>query len=787
LTLTCLVVIALSLALVGIPLQWLLGGRKPLDLTGWCLVPLLGMAGIVLPLQNLVYLGLPLARTAAGVWLTGLLATAWLVLRGQLRSSLSAVPWGAFGVAAGVFCVQSLGLWAHGARAYVGRAWTDQYNYTVSAEYFAHLPFDTPAESVPSQPWLAWVATGKDDRIGQAILQGFWAFSSHTSAKALFEPTILLSAPLSVLAVCALARRLGVGHAAALATAAAAGLMPGLTTIHLDCFLSQALGLPVLLAFPVVLEDVGRRPTAGSLVRAALLFSLGLSVYTEFAPVMVGLTGLAAGHALLRRRPDWRRAGLYGVVVLSAPVLNPYFCIPRLFTVLGRLDLAALGQIYPWAQTMEGWSRVWLGDLATAGRGVIKTCIRAYTVGATIAAYLGLAAAAGHLRTAPDPEGRGPQSFPLVAGLLGIAVLPLAVILRDGCHPYQLQKLLLTVSPLLALGVALAARLVPVPGQGRGCPAWRVATGVPLGVVFSLAAAGTVDMVWTSGVRLGTTRSSAPALAGSDLLHMQDRLEQSAGRSVLVAHCNPIHRSWLAYFARRHFVGLSQLSVIDADVKRLSRYQALFDFDPPKSGLLIVTEPAPPFAAVDPGDASLTWSGQALQLWQTHSRAWGLPTWLTNPLGLEGPDQPADFWISRGRTEIAMIAGCPGRLTLTAVFRPGPSLPEHPLRRVEILTSCGYRAEWSTSGGPGKLEVPLPAGRSTIWLSCLDYPTVCPRSDGPPRPRLLGVKGLTARFDPGCRTCEPPPPVHQVSARGGASPGGPPADAGAAGEKGRLP
>ncbi len=762
LTFTCLAVIAASLAVIGVPLQWLLNGRRPLSETDWCLVPFLGLAGIVLPVQNLVYLDVPIARLSVPLWIAGVVSMAWLLLTGRLRGSV--LPWRPFAVAAAVFAVHGLGLFLLGARTYVGRAWTDQFNYSAAAEFLMHSPYHTPVEKVITHPWLAWVWTGKEDRIGQTMLQGFWAVSSGASAKALFCPTILLTAPLCMLAVYLLGRRLGLGRNAALLAGAAAGLMPGVATIHLDCFLSQAFGVPLLLLFGLLLADVAWRPYVGRVARAGLTLTLALSVYTEFTPLLGGLLAMALAYALLRRRPAWRQAGAYLIVLLSPLLLNPYFTAMRWWTVLSRFDAPMLAFIYPWAQTLEGWGRPWLGDLAWGQRGS-HAGLRVYTIAMTVLAYLGLAVAAWRHR--PWERRWQPRSFPLAAGLLGIALLPLAVILKDTVHPYQVQKLLHTASPLGALGVCLAGRWLGALARRKG---WHVAVPgalacAPLTIVLVLASRGTVQMVWASSLRPERSRSWASILASPELLQMQELLEATRKQKVLIAHDDVFQRSWLAYFARHNRTWVSVPTINDASLTGLPRADELLRFDPPASDLFIVTAPARPFVAVDPGDARRTWCGTTLQLWQTRSAAWGLPVCMINPLGLEpandevetwtgvqrapseiAPREQADFWISRRPTAMGVIAGCAGRLILSGVFRPGPSLPEHTLRRLEVRTSEGYVTQWSTNGGAGRLEIPVPAGSSTIWLRSLDFPTVRPRPDGPSHAPLLGVKDLCASF-----------------------------------------
>src|SRR5262245_37439509 len=56
LTLGCITVVLASPFAVGLPLSWLLNGRQPLSSADWIRAPFLGVAAIVVVLQNLVVL-----------------------------------------------------------------------------------------------------------------------------------------------------------------------------------------------------------------------------------------------------------------------------------------------------------------------------------------------------------------------------------------------------------------------------------------------------------------------------------------------------------------------------------------------------------------------------------------------------------------------------------------------------------------------------------------------------------------------------------------------------------
>jgi hypothetical protein len=737
----CLIVIALSLAVLGVPLQWLLNGRRPLDDTDWICVPFVGMAAIALPLQTLVYFGVPLVWTTLPLWLLGLALTAWHIRGGGLQLSLTSFPWRPYLVALAVFAVQGAGLFVLGAHAYVGRAWSDQFNYTAIAEFLIHFPHDTPFDEMVEHPWLGWVLIClKSDRIGQSILQGFWACSCGTGAKALFEPTILLGPSLTALVIYAMARRLGTADGPSLLGAAAAGLVPALTLVHLESFLSQALAVPLMLMFTLLLHDLARQPSWGATIRAGLLFTLTISVYTEFTPLLLGLLTLAAILPLLRGGASWRLTCCYGGVILGPLLFNPLYGATTL-RLLQRVTVPLLGEVYPWALSREGWARLWLGDMAATGKATLRALAHGYAMLVTVLAYVGLLAVTWRLWKKARSGANEAQSFGLAASLLSLAALPIVILMARPDCPYQFYKLLLTIAPVLVLGLAVFV---------RAWPGWFF-----VALVLALSVLGTGAMVQETVALKSDYRSNAAILANVDLLELQTRLERSHGQNLVIAQTNGFDRAWLSYFARHNRVWLCEPSVIDWDMSKYPPIAERLRFDLPPADVQLITESSRIFSHIEPGDVRRVWSGEKYALWQTNSAGWAVPGRAHNSCGWERLEGRPFFWIGGAATEIDILAGSAGQLTLSAHFQPGPGLPDRKLRRLRIRTSAGHDAEWCTEGGDHCLDMPIPAGKSTVYLESLDQPA-SHRPGDDPRPLLLGVHGLSMSFRPATDLAEQP-------------------------------
>jgi hypothetical protein len=164
--------------LVGLPVRWLLRRGKPLDARAWLEAPFLGLATIILVLQNLVYLDVPLRRSVPWFWLAvGLL---WLVVRpwrGQARTWRNC-PVIVLLACLGVYLIQGLGLLLLGAPEYLANRMGDQFNYIAIAEFLADCPFSASAEEIGPRPYVLHALPLKDDRIGQSILHGFLAVTT---------------------------------------------------------------------------------------------------------------------------------------------------------------------------------------------------------------------------------------------------------------------------------------------------------------------------------------------------------------------------------------------------------------------------------------------------------------------------------------------------------------------------------------------------------------------------------------------------------------------------------
>jgi hypothetical protein len=768
LTIWCISIVVGSLLAVGVPAVWITSGRRPFTEMSWVQAPFLGASLIVLVCQNLVYLDVPVVRSAPLLWGVAAVGWLWFWRSGQVRVSLARFPRRLFLVALLVYLTQGLGLLLMGARWYLGRMWGDECNYTVTAEFLAHSPFSGSLPELGSQPWLCmWVRVLKGDRIGQSVLHAFFAVSSWSNPRYLFEPTILLGPTLVVLAVYALGRAYRLDRGWATFTAAVAGMLPSLAQIHLESFLSHALMTPFLLYLPVALYDLLGRPLWRRVVPLALIFAAAASIYTEFLPLIALLLALISGVGAVGRRQGWRVLG-QTLLILSAPLaLNP-MSLPPILRTLSRVDMAVLQGLYPWALKVEGVARLWFGDLVDRPRGTALTLLRAVGLGATYLSCLGLGMAVlpfihDMRRTWRDTRTRA--SFALVLGVLTLALLPAGALVRDDDHSYQFYKLLLSVSPLLVLGLILLARTPrPVhPGMlhAEGISPRRGVLPVPafllLGTGLVGAVASTSWMAYESTQVEPRSRMHVGPLGAMPVQAVQRELENMQGQNIIFACTNGQSdeggylASWLAYSARRNHVwtvdpwlfGQSYEGVPETSWFLGGAAASL------PSNVKILTRRSWYGNMHDLGGVRSLWDLGPYTMLELGNGPWAFPLGLVNPNGVEELTPGATyFWMGQGDTQIEILASAPGQITLRALVAGGPCLPPNAGGTIHVATNHGYEADHAFRQAHQSITVPVVAGLTVIGLTPRDAAVPVSMPNGETRPLLWLVRLVGMAYAP---------------------------------------
>jgi hypothetical protein len=543
---------------VGVPVAWFARGCRRLRPGDWLWVPFFGLAAVVCPLQTVaVFADLPLARTAPWFWAaTG---AAWVVLlaRPSGRASLGAVPWRVVALALAAYLGQGAGVVVRGVERYRGDLMSDQYSYVVLAQFLMDLPFSTDRHALVDHPWLALPLHLKPDRLGQSVAHGVIAVTAGRDALDTFFPTLLLGPALLVPAVLLLGTQCALPRRWAAWAAAAAALAPGVAVVVSLCYLSHALCIAVLVAFLAGVIRCARgggwRPVPGTLAT----FVLGFSVYTEFAPLFVGVGGVALTAGVLRRHVSLARAAGVGAALLLSLGLNPAaaaaaWAVWERGTSLG-------GDMTTGHRTAVWVGAVWLHFEKAAALALMQR--PGLTFSNAVLYVSGAAAALGGAAFVGRAVCSRKRLLPTLA-CAALLVPPAALWLIRPQAAYVVGKLVLTLTPVLVVFVAVGARAV---GRHPACRRWRGAPAVVLaGFLLVLGGQSALEQrTWMRRTGGGGGERQAAVWNDPDLRHVCESLRASEPADVAIVLTNAdggpvaaVASGALCYSARHHRVRL---------------------------------------------------------------------------------------------------------------------------------------------------------------------------------------------------------------------------------------
>lgn len=721
LTLWCMVVAIGSLFFFGLPIAAFFVEQNDEPSKIWLDAPLAGLSFVILTLQNLVYLDVRIGISTPWLWLIGIGLWLWLAKKRRLGTMLSTFPRSLMFTLIAVYLLHSLGLVFWGATFYVARGWVDEFNYTAIAHFLNEYPFSLTLAQIPHQPILVKAIELKLDRIGVMVFQGFLASSTFTDPKTVFEPFILLAPVLTALVVYQFARRLTLASHLVVFATVAAGVLPALTSVHIETFLSQALGIPFLLLLPLSVSDALERPSWKRLLFASLILAGGTTIYTEFYPIFLVMLILVCGIYLYRQpRQISRCISTLILVPVSALLLNSLF-IRSIFDILTRVSMpAVLSGIYPWAFTIKGLGRLWIGDAVFAIPSSLWLSLLhdGLAISLVLAASLGLAWVAW----------RRKDTFSFA--LLTLVAMPFVIRILDDQHPYQFYKLLLSISPLLPLGIAALIDRTPFNLKGAR---WMRVSLIGLVLVFSTVTGFTTI---TAGVYpIGERSSGANRLLTPGSKEAQARLANLRGQVILIVCSDSFMNAWLAYFARYNRVWVAYSRISDASTANIQTFDDL-----PDTFYLLLSAKDGQF--ID-HSIPLIWSVEPYSLLQVSDRNWVTLLDIKNLNGIEEWGGEYGLWLGSGDTEISFLSNKTGTAIVTADFTPGPSLPETRERSVAIVINQNYSTSITLSkNGAQSFVIPIVAGLNRLVMRPLDQATVRELSNGDARPLLLGMRGL---------------------------------------------
>ncbi len=664
---------------------------------------LAGVSGLCLGwlfLQNLVYLEVPVVRSG---W-TLLVAAAvglWLLrdIRLQRRSRRALGRMALVGVL--VASVQGFGLLKQGPSNYYGFAHHDQVNYVQLAEFLARTPFDTPL-TAQTPVWMVKAHDLKPMRIGQSVANAYVSSVTLTSAKQAYGVTSIVFLVLLALASMAMASSLGAGPWLSVLVGMWVGLLPAVTLMHLDGFLSQA---GVMFAMPslVVVAHVARRRLQLACIASMAIVGWVLAAYTEILPIVLGcaaVAGFSAGRLPLAKK---------ALVALAAPaagvLLVPEYAVRALGFTLSQYSIAKtanplLDGLVPSAGTLLGWAEHFA--LVPDGSAPARSLAVGFGLVLLVLMAVGLAS-------------HGPSRRTAIIAVAAPVVATLALLLaRADFAKYPFAKISVLALPfatyLIVRGIegavvessALARHLLSMrrrsPWAVRAL-ARRVAIVVTV-LLVCLSLPGTLakqmDVVSSSvSEPLGAVDTAATR-------RVFEQLEASRGATYTLRERHPIVNAWLAYHAR-HATLYSDVEVVGDRVMPADQFAFRRPPSPSARGSLVF--------------------GDAVVAVGTHDG--GFMVEVANPQGDERAGDEEFYWLGdQIKIFVESLSDRPRMCTLTLLASPGPAHPD--ATRTVQLSGAGQpqqrtfeRTEVLSFGvplAPGTNELDLAVLAPTEWL-----------------------------------------------------------------------
>ena len=529
--------------------------------------------------QNLVYLGIPV-RISAWLILGAALVQVWLC-RGRIVAWKRAFYSDADIRALTVVILLTITFHGivpirQGLEWYYGKGHSDQINYVLLAEFLKEEPYSTSQQNIGLRPWLlgpvgfqasaeqSGVNSGpgiemigaKKERIGQSIITAEMSVWSGTDGKGGYAATVIFF--LAVLAIClyVFLREAGIDRFMAGSGALLAAMLPAVTRLSLNGFLSQ---VSILFVFPLFANLLQHQNLSAR--SFTLFFSLTLAyivaAYSEIAPI--GFCTLFLGVLFVRHDKFRSKWLMLMSAVLLIVLVNPFY-LRNLIEFLGQqyylaANLTALDNLAPNVLTLRGWSELIFGAVTSKPLASSFDCC-------TI--LIGLLFLAGVFFL--SRRDRLVFGAILLPGIL--VVLYLATRIRLSSYP--IGKITLSMLPfVIGLGFVALSR-VAATDQDR-----------PIGMLKKLLSAFIVAAAAVGSVRYYSEVLNNGDLLGSvrepRFLNVCRELEEMKNKRVLVFETHPLLTAWLCYHARHNDVYFDGRVISDSPVPPAASFSKVPD------------------------------------------------------------------------------------------------------------------------------------------------------------------------------------------------------------------
>jgi len=481
--------------------------------------------------QNLVYLGVPVRISA---WLVlGFAAFQFFRKRHELAKWAGILRINAdiqtliFVVIAAV-TFHSVVPIQQGLDSYYGKAHPDQINYVLLAEFLKEEPYSTDTQDIGYKPWLLRPVRLKEERIGQSMVTAEISEFSLTNAKNGYAATYIFF--LAALALCSyvLLREVGTNRVAAGFGAFLATILPAITRLTLDGFLSQTAVLFLFAFFACLLhrEESNSRSFT-------LFFSLGLayliSAYTEMAPF--GAASFLLGITLVRRDEFRQKRLMVFSAILIVALLNPFY-IYNLITFLSQQYFMAskgrfMDELVTNPLSLRGLSEALFGAADPRWTIFLEFCGVSFVMLA-IVGFIAL---------------KRSEKIVLGCVLLPVIVVISLLVVRVPVPVYPIAKLIFSFSPFLCVLVANAIFRF---GPAHGDLFFGEARILSMTLFLAVASFGSIKEYRA----VADNTELLASLRDPRFLDVCRRLEGVKNKKVLLFEADRFLLAWLCYHAR---------------------------------------------------------------------------------------------------------------------------------------------------------------------------------------------------------------------------------------------
>ncbi|WFN36782.1 hypothetical protein L1994_11700 [Methanomicrobium antiquum] len=670
----------------------------------WILMPFLGIPFVIILLQTIIYLNVPLSLSVYPYFFIILAGT--YVYYKRNKPQIPKIPTLLFILAIVVLATNGIGYFVLGSSNYLGYGWIDQHNYVGISQFLMDKSFSTSLDDIGDTPYLVDAILKKDDRIGQSVLQGYVAVLSFQNAKTAYGAISLLSPLLTFFVIWIYSRRLIKDEWAQYGAAISAACIPGFALIHLQDFLSQALAVPFLLISPLIIylalkEKDWRFVTIGILILASIH-----SIYTEFTLLFIALAICGMIWYILQKNAIIPSISVITLIITGGLLINIGY-IGRSIAIMTRgNDMPnVLQAIFPFAETIEGLGYLWFGYSGSLlESSFLIFVINIFAALLTIAGYTGIINAM-----------RRDKNVMCIL-LFIILLFPLALLSQSEPYPYQFYKMLMTVSPILMLGVwMLLSEFWEYSKDDVNChikdQLHPIIYKIPKIVLICLLISSVIITGYLASFSItGGYRSAVEIDNAKEMIDIYNYLEQTKNQDFILSISHPYPLAWAAYHGRNDRIYFINNVIGDVPLERVYPNTFLFNniSEFPQNAKKLTLGSEYPQLSGDIDDS--------------------LIALIDNPQGMEGTEGSEYNWLGKEmRINLYWQGDQEQNITLSYLSDPGLGYPDSNKRIVKVSMIKGKSQQdlIIETNGTETVSIPLVIKPG---LNIVDFKTIYPEN-----------------------------------------------------------